>query len=386
VSPEQYKWDFVDRQVNSMIEAGIEPLLTLAGNPEWAAEYAMGPVDDIADLQEFIGALVERYDGDGDNDAPGSPEARYLEIYNEPDNATEYRAAQGGYSYFGNRGADYAALLDAIYPVIKAASPKTRVVFGGIGHDNFEFEGGGFDAEFVDDVLSSCVGPCFDVMNFHYFPFYRSRWEPYGKDVIGKLNYLRQKLLTHGFDRPFMCTETSWPEASFWGSPTLQPRYVVAAYVRGLAADLELQSWYAWKDVDSSMPGILREEGAKLEPKAAYHTYQTLVDQLGEAIFVRAFTPAETGDADVEGYNFAVPVPGGMERRDVYWLDCPSYRSSPPQDCSPASRTMTLSANAVRVIDMFGNSSVVHDNDDARADGRVSLNITPDPIYVDFSP
>jgi hypothetical protein len=161
---------------------------------------------------------------------------------------------------------------------------------------------------------------------------------------------------------------------------------VVAAFVRGLVADLKLQSWYAWKDVDSSMPGLLREAGSKLEPKPAYYSYQTLVEQLGDAVFVRAFTPAETGDTDIEGYSFSVPVPGGRERRDVYWLDCPSYRLRPPQDCWPESRTMTLSASAVRVDDMFGNSSVVQDSDDAQIDGLVSLNITPDPIYIDFTP
>jgi hypothetical protein len=47
---------------------------------------------------------------------------------------------------------------------------------------------------------------------------------------------------------------------------------------------------------------------------------------------------------------------------------------------------MTLSASAVRVDDMFGNSSVVQDSDDAQIDGLVSLNITPDPIYIDFTP
>jgi hypothetical protein len=345
----------------------------------------MGPVYNMADFQEFLGALVERYDGDGHNDAPGSPTVRYWEIYNEPDNANEWGAQHGGYSIFGNRGAEYAALLDAIYPVMKAASPRAQVVFGGVAHDNFEFEGGAFDAEFVDDVLANCAGTCFDVMNFHYFPAYRARWEPYGKDVIGKTNFLRQKMLTYGFDRPLMCTETAWPEASVWGSPILQNRYVVASFVRGLAADLVVQSWYAWKDVDSSMPGILTND---LDPKPAYFVYQTASEQLDGATYIRAMTSAETGDVNVEGHSLAVPVAGGLERRDVVWFDCPSYVNAYgfPADCTGASRTMTVPASAVVVTDMFGVSSEVKDGDDGRADGLVTLTITPDPIYIDYSP
>jgi streptogramin lyase len=383
VDPEQYNWKSIDSLVTSIVDEGIEPLLTLGGNPEWVATYAMGPVNDIGALKEFVGALVERYDGDGVDDALGSPVVRYLEIYNEPDNFEPWRAERGGYGAFGNRGPEYAATLDAIYPVIKAANAEMQVVFGGLGYDDFDFEGGAFDSSFVEDVLSNCTGPCFDVMNFHYFPFYRERWEPYGKDVIGKANYLRSVLAKHGFDRPLMCTETSWPQATVWGSSELQARYVVAAMVRGFAADLVTQSWYAWMDVDSGLPGILDD---KLNPKRAYFAYQTAVEQLDGAEFVRAFTPVETGDPDLEGYSFSVPAGGKTERRDVYWLDCPSYRVKPPQECWPESRTMTLPVSAVRRIDLLGMSTVVNDGDDGQLDGAISLTITPDPIYIDFTP
>ena len=76
--------------------------------------------------------------------------ARYWEIYNEPDNGDEWRAIHGGYSYFGGRGHEYAALLEALYPVIKAANRNAQVVFGGIAADNY---GSGFDPDFMDEVL-----------------------------------------------------------------------------------------------------------------------------------------------------------------------------------------------------------------------------------------
>ena len=300
-TPDQYDWTAIDAQVQALASEGIEPLLTLSGNPTWAATYPMGPVTDLADLQEFMGALVERFDGDGYEDAPGSPPVRYWEIYNEPDAIDESAAATGGYALFGYNGAGYAELLDAIYPVVKAASSQAQIVLGGVAHDNFDYEGGGFDDNFMDDVLSNCTTPCFDVMNFHYFPYYRFRWEAYGRDVIGKANYFRSKLAGHGFDRSLMCTETTWPAASTWGSQALQSRYAAIAYVRGMAAGLVVQNWYAWRDVDSSLPGLLDNE---LQPKPAYYAYQAMTTQLGQARYVRPLSKEEKSSGAGKGLGF----------------------------------------------------------------------------------
>jgi len=383
-TPDQYNWAAIDAQVRALTDEGIEPLLTLGGNPSWAAIYPMGPVTDLADLQEFMGALVERFDGDGYKDAPGSSVVRYWEIYNEPDAVSEDAAATGGYALFGYNGAGYAELLDAIYPVVKAASARAQVVLGGVAHDHFDYEGGGFDPDFVDDVLSNCTGPCFDVMNFHYFPFYRIRWETYGRDVIGKADYLRSKLSGYGFDRPLMCTETTWPSASVWGSEALQPRYVAAAYARGAAAGLVLQNWYAWKDVDSSLPGLL---DSGLQSKPAYYAYQTLTAQLGQSRYVRPLTEEETGGGNIEGYVFSVPGANGRERLDVVWYDCPGYLEMPPQDCpSGTSQTMMVPVSVLWIVDLYGNSSVQYDASDGVIDGHVALEIWPDPVYVKYNP
>jgi hypothetical protein len=340
----------------------------------------MGPVTDVADLQEFMGALVERFDGDGVADAPGSPAVRYWEIYNEPDASDEWHAEHGGYGFFGNQGDVYAAHLDALYPVIKAASPKAQVVFGGVAFDNFDDQGGSFDRYFIDDVLRNCTGPCFDVMNFHYFPYYRFRWENFGRDVIGKVNVIRSKLASHGFDRPLMCTETSWPTGINWGSEVLQARYVIAGNVRGLAKGLVVMSWYAWNDNDPSLPGLVNNQ---LEPKPGYYAYQTMSKQLENSRFVRALSEQETGSSDVEGYVFDVPGESQPERLDVIWFDCPEYQQFPPSNCGTGtSYTLAMPASALQITDMYGNSSVRYDASDGVTDGNVSLEIRPDPIYV----
>ena len=55
-----------------------------SGNPAWAATSPSGPVDKapLSELAEYLAAAVERYDGDGFQDAPGAPEVHYFELYN----------------------------------------------------------------------------------------------------------------------------------------------------------------------------------------------------------------------------------------------------------------------------------------------------------------
>ena len=45
---------------------------------------------------------------------------------------------------WGPYGADYAQMLCAVYPAVKAASPNARIVLGGIAYDWFQEDGGPF--------------------------------------------------------------------------------------------------------------------------------------------------------------------------------------------------------------------------------------------------
>ncbi|MGC9320613.1 MAG: hypothetical protein ACP5KN_21450, partial [Armatimonadota bacterium] len=72
-TPEAYNWSGLDASVSNAKDRGFQLILTLTGQPSWAAVYPQGPVTDTEDIEEFLGAVVERYDGDGTADAPGSP-------------------------------------------------------------------------------------------------------------------------------------------------------------------------------------------------------------------------------------------------------------------------------------------------------------------------
>jgi len=359
-TPDHYNWAALDASVQTAMAADIHLILTIEGNPGWAATSACGPVRNLADFQEFVGALVTRY-----------PKVQYWELYNEPD----------GISCFGGHGADYAAMLKAVYPAVKAANASALVVMGGLALDWFyQGDDGVFDRRFLYDVLSNCSGPCFDVANFHFYPKFRKVWEGYGRDIIGKANFVRQVIRSYDYDRPIICTETSWPTVGVWGGESPQARYVPKSYARGLAAGLGVVNWYAWMDSDISDTGLLKRDGT---PRWAYFTYQAVADLLQSARYVRAIPSTETGSMQIEGYQFLVPAPGGRKRLDIYWYDCPTMSDSlQPTDCSQAA-PLTINANRIAKIDMNGSRTILNG-----AGGRVSIpgGVNTYPIYIDYSP
>jgi hypothetical protein len=364
-TPANYHWANTDASVQTATLSDVHLIMTIDYNPTWAAQWPSGPVRNPADLQEFVHALVERY-----------PQVEYWEFYNEPDSL--YR--------FALNGAGYAAMLQSVYPVVKSANPMAQVVMGGVALDWFIDMNGSFDRYFLKDVLAHCSGPCFDVANFHYYPYWRDTWEGYGRDIIGKANYVRQQLAAYGYSRPIICTEASWASGGVnWGSVELHARYVPKLYVRGFAAGLPAISWFAWMDADEMYSGLL---GPGLAPRPAYTAYQTLASLMSQARYVRAIPPSETGSEQLEGYQFSVPGLSERKRLDVYWYECPTMASGrPPEDCEN-SAPLTLSASQIAKIDKLGGRVILNDANDGRVDGWVTLpgGVSSSPIYIDYNP
>ena len=359
-SPENYHWTNLDVSAQNVQAAGINAIFTIEGNPAWAAATPGGPVYNNADFQEFVGAVVARY-----------PFISHWEIYNEPDRIER----------FGNQGKTYAELLDSIYPVIKAANPAAQVVMGGLALDWFIEQGGPFNRNFLRDVLMNCSGTCFDIANFHYYPAFRSQWEAYGRDIIGKANFVRQILNTFHFSRPIFATEMGWPAGTSWGSPDLSARYVPKGYIRGLAAGLPATVWFSMLDADYSSPGLLDSSTVpgSFIPRPAYTAFKALTTLAAGAKYVGTIPVS----SPLEGYQFLIRG----KRLDVYWYDCPSMSSALglPQDCA---NTAPLAIVAARIAkyDLYGNKLIVNDVDDGVLDGRITFSVGTSPIYVSYSP
>lgn len=368
-SPDQYHWSSVDPSLEAASATGLRVIATVDGNPFWAATYPGGHLDrsGLGPFVEFVGALAERYDGDGRDDAPGSPRVDYWEFYNEPDCGNEV-AAQSGCGYWGQFGAEYAQMLCAVQPAIKAANPNAKIVLGGIALDFFLEDGGSFVRTFLDDVLQAGGGQCIDVMNFHYYPVFS--WAAYGPGLIGKANYVRSKLAAYGLDNlEMVVTEAGWhsnDDPIFPSTPQYQADFVVKLFTQARAAGLSAMMWWTWSDLPNywGANGLLTTD---LLTKPAYFAYQAARNRLGFAAFRRSLTAAEVGSADVEVYLFETPGP-------VYVIWPTGLKA----------QQIKLPGRSARVTDTYDSNPVtVLDSNDGQADGFITVTASGHPAYVE---
>lgn len=370
-TPDEYRWDRYDRSIANLHARGIRPVVTVLGNPTWAAQYRGGPVypEHMADMIEFVGAMVERYDGDGFEDAPGAPVVNHWEFYNEQDNGG-LLLAEAGYGYWGHDGAGYAELLRQLWPVIKGANPQARVLNGGIAYERFEETGEGpYVRQFLDDFLAAGGGDYIDVFNFHYYPDFAHLWAPYGSGVIGKTNYLRNKLAAYGVSRPMACTEIGLhSDPGLGGSDELQSRYVVQAFVRSMAADLRIVNWFALRDITDGFPYLYGLLDATYNPKPAYDAFKTLTAQLNGARYERPLTASESGTTAIEGYVFAQ----GARWVYVVWTN------------DDASHTLEIAAPQVERVDKYGVTDILSDLADGMPDDVIAIEVGPSPLFLRF--
>ncbi len=355
-TPDNFNWTLYDSQYLNASTYQLRMIATIEGNPSWAAASPEGPVytESVDDFLEFIVAVVERYDGDGYKDAPGSPVVNYWEFYNEPDHKDRW----------GYQGAYYAYFLSKVYPAVKAANPRAMVLMGGMAYDNFtdSVPDGTFIREFLDDFLNSGGGNYIDIANYHYYPAFLN-WESFGKGIIGKNNYIKTKMAQYGVEKPMMVTETGiGSEYVDW-----QSRYVLQTFTRAIAANIKAVNWFVFNDLPPVwFYGLTTVD---FVPKPAYVAFQVSEAQLSNVTYVRELNESELEASGAEGYVFT------RQGKFIYvlWTD----------DTHTA--TTTVPASMVRKIDMYGSQTDILDGADGSKDGLVTVSYDY-PAYLILNP
>jgi hypothetical protein len=379
--PKEYDWTSIDRALSAArADAGnLQIIATINYAPEWAAPGIKAPIYDemLPDFAQFVQALVERYNGNGINDAPGSPIVTYWEFYNEPDAGVQPNDVR-----WGESGDKYADMLAAVYPAVKAANPQAQVVFGGIAYDWFQDQGGPFVREFLDDVLTAGGGQYFDIMNFHFYPVFSANWTGKGPEggpgLLEKSNFIRNKLQNeYDLYKPMIITEAGWhsnDSHSQPSTPEIQARYVVQLLTQSLAADIDVMIWWMLNDPGSGYwdNGLVTNTTPPVR-KLSYTVFQNMVDELSTTHYQRRLPLSETGNAKLEAYQFT----DWVYQRTLYiaWLNPINGSESHP---------LVISGTAATVKSMKGNLiGIVTDGDDGIIDGKVTVTVGSRPIYIE---
>jgi hypothetical protein len=381
-----YNWTAADAMIGDAARYGFQIILTVVGNPEWAADTYCGPIrpERLPDFAAFLTRMVARYSAPPYN-------VRHVALYNEPDNGDPITFPWLGGCWGrthpnhapGAGGAAYARMLSYAYPAIKAGHPEALVLMGGLAYDYWwdpaRGSRGPFDATFLDEMLAAGGGNYIDMINFHYFPTFSRTWatgDPYTSDIMGKANHLRQEVRNAtGRDLPILCTETGRPTSSRVGdgnvyNDELTARFVVQVYARSLANAIHPVIWLQAVDEPwlNYAYGLLR---SNLSPKPAYFAYRTTATELRGATFL---TARRDLPPPIEGYDFAV----GGRRLTVLWtLTETTVRVAFP---------LSGPGRALRVVDKLGNVQWVRDGQpgdlDGQVNGSVTLAITASPQFV----
>lgn len=399
VEPANYQWEYADSQIALAYQRCLPLIVTIETNPSWASTMVEGYLNKVSvnELAQFVAALAERYDGDGSQDAPGSPRVLYFEMYNEPDvgeNSIQVR--------WGDAADKYAAMLKAVYPAIKAANPQAQVVFGGIAYDFFTDQdklnpqnNGPFVRLFFENVLKNGGGSYFDVMNFHFYPLFGPNWtKDFPKDgpgLLEKTNAVRTSMTKYGINKPIIITEAGWHNSDAsggnkpFGNDTLQVRYVQTLYTQAKAAGITMMAWWPFADVGGSYnynSGLVTEAfNGSTTRKAAYTAYNVFAREIAGTDFVAEIK----ADADVQVYKFYDKA--GKRTIYVAWSNPTDIASvfgmSAPYKDTTQSRIVTLIGSSATLYDAFWTKMAdVTDGADGKNDNRLKISINGNPKYI----
>ena len=323
----------LERVLEQASASGLSTILIVRGTPQWAQRFPgsyCGPIlpEKLDQFADFLGEAVRRYSQPPYN-------VRYWELGNEPDvdpllvRSNSVFGCWGNYldAYYG--GGYYADMLKVVYPVIKSADPKARVLLGGLLLDcdpSQPPQGKDCSAgNFLEGVLSNGGGDYFDILSFHgYTPYFgpasgypyelymdkhNPSWEHLGGVVNGKINYIRQLFEKYQVEKPIYLTEAALmcaeynptdcdpPGAAFYDT---QAEYAIRLYVGNWANGIEGTIWYQFEGPGWRYSGLLDEEQ---NPKPVYEALAYLANSLSQSVYNGEVSQYE----NLLGYEFISP-------------------------------------------------------------------------------
>lgn len=305
-------------ELRAVQQHGITPEVLIIDSPPWATinkpfVTSCGAIrsDKFGAFADFMRQMVQRY---------SAPEfdVHHWELGNEVDVDPTLVPANNGFGCWGNikdpfyGGRQYGAMLKAVAPAIRAADPSAKIWFGGLLLDspNTTEPNRGRPELFLQGALEAGAGPYFDILPYHaYTPYLNllvdpdnppgSQWHSLGGRVLGKARFLRTIMQAYGVDKPLFLNETALmcPDDYFpfksWCSPpqdsfyAMQAIYLVRAFTRALAANVQGALWYSINGPGWRHTGLLAQGNT---PTQAYRAFQVIGDQLQGSEFLNSIS------------------------------------------------------------------------------------------------
>jgi hypothetical protein len=317
-----------DRYIAVLQEAGLEPVVVLGPWPgnQTANHTERYLPDDMQAYSAWVRRFVERYDGDGEDDAPGLQRpVRFWEVDNEPD--LHNRVAPRGATREVDPATfetpeEYAQVLVATAAAIHQAQPDAVVLSAGTFHTAKSH-----GRRYLERVLAEPgAAQAVDVLSVHAY------FEERSPELF--LDAMDNAFALAG-GRPVFVTETGVPSSKQghdWVDEAYQARMLAFVVGESLGRGVERLCWHTLADPPpgpASRGGyashsLHRTRGEPphqvREPKLAGRVLERLLAELGavpvgeirpvELAGGRALTVGAAGWFLYEGEGIAPPWPG----------------------------------------------------------------------------
>ncbi|MBU0976313.1 MAG: hypothetical protein ABIE03_01250 [Patescibacteria group bacterium] len=309
-----YDWSMFDNRMKEIDDMGIYAVVTIKPFANWdqnachdkayeaifdpkkGGNLKVGIPCDMEAYSKFLESVVERYDGDGNDDMPGLIiPIKYWEIMNEP-------SMQGGSTggmgeelkFFVGTSEEYLEILKTSYEVIKKADSEAKVLQGGQAGMQETF------VDFWEPVFEAGGGDYFDIANIHAISVDERNESLF---VIRFKEFLAKYDLE---EKPIWLTEVQY------GSLTDKPEDMQAfeetmvkssvfALAQGADKLFYIENWTHW---DESNKWGEKPEMPDLSDSSTHSVYLNLVDKINnyDKILVLAEDYDEVGN-DFEGVH-----------------------------------------------------------------------------------
>jgi hypothetical protein len=201
-------WEHPDLVVENAHAQGLTIIGRIGLTPHWARpkDSPLTYLDQTAydDFADFAAAFAERYQG----------KVEYIIIGNEPNLSYEW-------GYRQTTAADYVALLQTVYPAVKATNPDIHILAGALA-PTLEPEGSPWglnDLTYLDQMYQAGAAPYFDGLAVHT---YGLTFPPESEPAPDLLNFrrvelVRQIMLEHNdANSHIYITESGWNDHPRW--------------------------------------------------------------------------------------------------------------------------------------------------------------------------
>ena len=396
-----FDWSIPDQYYLKAKENGLDIFINLYPDaPEWDSnsEYAQEYPNDMEEYLKFVKTAVERYDGDGIDDAPGHPKVNTWEILVELERnywANE-GASKGGEKWWGGTPEEYADLFVKTYKEIKSANPDAVVMTYG-ANMLANIKKGGVDAV-IKPVLKEIKRLIKNMPDFSFvyaIHYYNTRDL---NQYIEIIEYTRNMLDKYGFENiPIAITDMApfMPKDSFLKEQKLA-KDIIKTHIIGLTYDMKKIVWAQLSDGlgygENFEAGLISTPSMSQRDETYYknlgfYTYKLMVEKLKGSDWDNIQT-IYNGENDVYAYKF-IKKDIGRPIWVVWW----DYFDDPG-----SSKTFTLDVgdiNSVRITQAIPDAESGADLNDydypsffktetkTIKNGEVTITLKRSPIFVE---